>query len=134
MSELSLRKKVEQGRATEAFRRVKAFVKEKKDLDEYKSYSKKFPTMVKTSGLGASLAFILSKQKAAYNRILEDIIDWLRKDEKGIIELPTNDKKDFLEKVLELDSNTYRALTNEVLAFMNWHRRFTEGLIDKKKS
>ncbi|MFM9947494.1 MAG: type III-B CRISPR module-associated protein Cmr5 [Saprospiraceae bacterium] len=131
MSELSLRKKIEQGRASVAFSRVKAFVAEGKDLDEYKSYSRKFPMMVKTSGLGAALAFIQSKQKTAYNRILDDIMHWLRVDEKKIVVVNTQDRKEFLNQVLDLDANQYRGLTTEVLAFMNWHRRFTEGLIDK---
>jgi len=55
---------------------------------------------------------------------------WLQKDHKRIVEFP--EKGDLLEIVVKMDSSSgYRALSNEVLAYMNWHRRFTEALIKK---
>jgi CRISPR-associated protein Cmr5 len=130
---LNTRQKLEQGRAEAAYKSVTGFKDEnpgKSTLDEYKSYSKKFPMMVKTNGLGAALAFIKSKQKKAYDRIYKDLTDWLKKDHKRIIEIPDNG--DLLRLVVEMDSAPrYRALTNEVLAYMNWHRRFTEALLEK---
>jgi CRISPR-associated protein Cmr5 len=127
------RQQLEQGRAESAYSRVKSFVEDPQNSsakDEYKSYSKKFPMMVKTNGLGAALAFIKSKQKKAYDRIYEDLVFWLKNDHKRIVEIP--EKKDLLEFVVEMDdSSRYRALSNEILAYMNWHRRFTEALIKK---
>lgn len=129
--EPTIRQKIEQGRASVAYERVDAYVTAKKELDEYKAFSRKFPTMIKTNGLGAAVAFTLSKQKHAHLSILDDVIAWLQKDEKKIVALKSNDRQAFLKLVLDLDSNMYRALTNEVLAFMNWHRRFSEGKIKK---
>jgi len=130
---LNTRQQLEQGRAESAYARVKGFVDDpqnKSAQDEYKSYSKKFPMMVKTNGLGAALAFIKSKQKKAYDRIYDDLSVWLQKDHKRIVEFP--EKGDLLEIVVKMDSSSgYRALSNEVLAYMNWHRRFTEALIKK---
>lgn len=126
------RQQLEQGRADIAYARVKEYVDSNpgdSTLSEYKSYSKKFPMMVKTNGLGAALAFILSKNSKAYKRIHDDITAWLKEDLKKIVDLQ---QKPLLEQVVNMDDAArYRALTNEVLAFMNWHRRFTEGLIGK---
>jgi CRISPR-associated protein Cmr5 len=126
------RQKLEQGRAQKAYDAVKGFVDDHKgssDLDEYKSYSKKFPMMVKTNGLGPALAFIKSKRKKAYEQIYSDITNWLKDDFKNLVNLS---ETDLLEAVVSIeDSANYRAITNEVLAFMNWHRRFAEGMIGK---
>lgn len=147
MSE-ALRKKVEQGRASETFKRVKEFVdahisseEGKKKLDEYKSYSKKFPMMVKTSGLGAALAFIYSKSdKLAYKQLMDDLIHCIGQSiscQESFKTQVLNEnnaavkRKKLLEYVLNLSSLEYRYLTSEVLAIMNWHRRFTEGLVPK---
>lgn len=130
--EINTRQKLEQGRADAAYKRVKEFADSKpgkSTLDEYKSYSKKFPMMVKTNGLGAALAFIKSKRKKAYDQIYNDLTHWLKEDHKKIIDLSNGD---LLEKMVEIDDSAkYRTVSNEVLAFMNWHRRFTEGMIGK---
>ncbi|MBK8563985.1 MAG: type III-B CRISPR module-associated protein Cmr5 [Saprospiraceae bacterium] len=130
--EPNTRQQLEQGRANTAYMRVMEFKDSnpgKSTLDEYKSYSKKFPMMVKTNGLGSALAFIKSKQKRAYNRIYEDLTEWLAKDNKKIVDLSSGT---LLEIVVSMDdSANYRSLTNEVLAYMNWHRRFTEALLEK---
>jgi CRISPR-associated protein Cmr5 len=127
-----------QGRANAAFERVKEFVDANRDkngnvLDEYKSYSKKVPMMIKTNGLGPALAFIKAKAKndgSAYGRIYMDLTHCFISSAIPIISL--TDKDDLLEKVLQLDdAGVYRAATNEILAFMNWHRRFTEAMINK---
>lgn len=124
------RQQLEQGRASIAYTRVKEFVDSKPGenvLGEYKSYSKKFPMMVKTNGLGAALAFICSKNPKAYKRLYEDLTVWLKEDKKKIVNL---EQRDLLQQIVDMDDAArYRALTNEVLAFMNWHRRFTEGMI-----
>lgn len=131
----TLRKTIEQGRAKSAYDSVKTYVdanKGKSTLDNYKSYSKKIPTMIKTSGLGATLAFMKSKKKE-YDVIYNDIAKWLGEDFKMKSLFQIN-KDNFLDTVLNIDySSVYRALTIEVVAYMNWHRRFAEGMIEKNK-
>lgn len=116
--------------------------------DKYKSYVKSLPMMIKTNGLGATIAFVFSKKakekevnrvrhnpgtepnpKNAYDLIYAHINHWLH--------LPENvyllDGKESLEltlAIVELPSGQYRAVTNEVLALFNWLRRFAEGLIE----
>ncbi len=97
---------------------------------DFKSYVKKTPMLIKMNGLGATFAFIKSKSKNnnAYTLIYEQTAEWLKNDDKKLIDL--SGKKDLVGEIVRLDSFQYRALTIEVLAFFNWLRRFAEGLIE----
>jgi len=45
------------------------------------------------------------------------------------IQMP-KEKNDFVEWVISCDSSKYRYITKEILAFLNWLKRFAEGLIE----
>lgn len=143
MAENSTIKGLEEGRAQFAYQCVQEAIKKfpkpegakeaSKNAKSYKAYSKKLPMMVKTSGLGASLAFALSKGKndpsSPWGLLYQHIDTWLRKDHKKFL-LGENPDKDLSKAVIELKSAEYRAVAVEVLAFLNWLRRFAEGLIE----
>ena len=125
-------KTLEQGRADEAFQAVKT-IKDKSFAEKYKSYSKSLPMMIKTNGLGASMAFIAAKkgrigsdEKKSYYSLYKHIqdrlinTDWLTSD------------RDMVEYIISIDSFEYRAITIEVLSYLSWLRRFTEGQIKKQ--
>ncbi|AYQ36639.1 type III-B CRISPR module-associated protein Cmr5 [Runella sp. SP2] len=97
---------------------------------EYKAYVKKTPMMVKTSGLGATLAFIMSKKKDgnAWALIYNQVDNWLKTSDNHY--LINNKNGELSEIIIQLESGQYRAVTNEVLALFNWLRRFAEGLIE----
>ena len=126
-------KGIEQGRAEFAYKcasKGNAINKKK----EYKAYVKKVPALIKMNGLGATFAFIKSKSsddenKAgyAYALIYKQTAQWLKKDEKKLLDI--GDEGKLIEYIISLESPEYRAVTNEVLAFFNWLRRFAEGLI-----
>jgi len=122
---------IEQKRAEFAFKKVKE-AKDNNIAGDYKSHVKKLPMLVKTNGLGQSLAFIKSKQGSnkAYEKLYKDISDWVSKEDpkKTII---LNNGEDLLEKLIsnQTDTYTYKAVTVEVLAFLNWLRRFVDGEI-----
>ncbi|MGE4518022.1 MAG: type III-B CRISPR module-associated protein Cmr5 [Desulfobacteraceae bacterium] len=131
---------LEQGRAKFAYECAKEGSlldkkKEYKDKNdkskEYKAYTKKIPMLIKTNGLGATFAFMLSKG-GTYEFIGEQILDWLKADEKGL--LPSDQIINSFEKlnnyIISEDSSKYRMITIEVLAFFSWLRRFAEGLIE----
>lgn len=103
------------------------------DRKKYKSYSKKLLAMVKINGLAATLAFMLSKKKElAYLKLYKHIQQWLE-DKDCPVNMLYSDvslkSTDLIEKVLSLDSTSYRAVTKEVMELANWLRRFTEGMI-----
>ena len=128
-------KGLEEGRAKFAYECANQIPQKLKE--SYKSHVKSFPMMVKTNGLGASLAFLFSKrdkEKEIYKMVGNSIVDWLKKDEKyknyGLGKL--SDLKSLTEGVVGINSPEYRALTIEVLAFFNWLRRFAEGLLEEE--
>ncbi len=126
---------IEGGRAKFAWKCAKEAINklDEKKRKDYKSYVKKIPMYIKTNGLGATLAFMCSK-KDIYSYIGKQITAWLQEHPTKLI--PLDGKADFetlLGKVVSLNSSTYRALTIEVLAFLNWLRRFAEGLIEDKE-
>lgn len=107
----------------------------------YKSYAKKIPMLVKSNGLGASFAFILSKKakekrvdnqnlppgvqrnpKNAYDLIYKQTAEWINS------KYPFTG--DFSEFIITQNSNEYRTITNEVISLFTWLRRFAEGLIE----
>lgn len=126
---------LEQGRAETAYDRVKAIVDdfdpEAEGLDEqevsrrkkvqkaYKTNAKKLPVLIITNGLGQALAYTKTRNATLY----QDLTDWLYS--RGLIQ--TDD--DLVSEVIRMDSNEYRRLTTETLAFLNWVRRFVDGLM-----
>ncbi len=138
---MSNRTTLEQGRAAFAYKaavRGKS-LRNKKGADkssEYKAYVKKMPMYIKTNGLGAAMSFAFAKGKGdsehnAWGLIYHQITTWLGKeDDKHLIEI--GDDNNLMEALINADSSTYRATTIEVLALLNWMRRFAEGLITKE--
>jgi len=131
--------RLERGRAEFAFERAED-IKTKYDniSGSYKSYVKKMPMLIKTNGLGAALAFVFSKRTTetkknayGYTLLYDDIAKWLKRDEKELVKFDKNE--DLVKEVVSLNSSEYRAVTIEVLAFLEWLRRFAEGLIEKEE-
>ena len=126
MAEKSLVSTLEQGRASEAYKYV---LEAKKKLGnkekEYKSYVKKLPVMIKTNGLGQTLAFVKAKNDT-YALIYKQLEDWLKKCPNSVIRYD----KDLVESVISLDSKEYRLATAEALSLLSWLRRFADGLIE----
>lgn len=122
--------KIEDGRAHHAFEAARDAEKKGGSVaDDYQSYAKDLPMRIKTSGLGAALAFIKAKDAEAYSLLYEDIDDWLTTSERAYL-LAGARGDDLVEQIVTLDSTAYRAVTREVLAYLSWLRRFAEGLID----
>lgn len=120
------RQRLEQNRANFAFECAKSAGSNK----EYKQWAKKVPMMIKTNGLGATLAFLFSKG-STQKQLLVDLEKWFRSDEKckQLIDL-TDKSYDLVGKITEIEMPAYRALTIEAIAFFNWVKRFADGLIE----
>lgn len=120
---------IEQGRAEFAYKKVENVTQKEKpdDQKKYRAHVKDVPMMIKTNGLGVTLAFIFSKKEQAYQCIYQQITEWLVKEQTHLIDLSGG--KELVEEVVKLKSPAYRAVTVEVLALFTWLRRFAEGLI-----
>lgn len=129
-------KGIEQGRAKFAYECAKEAKQNLgSNFEKYKNYVKSLPMYIKTNGLGATFAFMLSKRAKVegpvYAEIGNNILEWSRRDAKNLIKMSNIDNFEKLtSKIVELNSPEYRALTIEVLAFFNWLRRFADGLIE----
>ncbi|WKV08542.1 type III-B CRISPR module-associated protein Cmr5 [Thermoanaerobacterium sp. CMT5567-10] len=111
--------------------------KDKKVGSYYKSNSKRLMALIKTNGLAMTLAFMKSsKNKSngeageAYNLLYGDIDNWLKSPDCPVNALYNKyQEKDMVERVVSFDSYYYRIITKEVMEFINWVRRFAEGMI-----
>ncbi|MDZ4709990.1 MAG: type III-B CRISPR module-associated protein Cmr5 [Saprospiraceae bacterium] len=129
-------KGLEQARAKFAYDKAQVISKTGgKKAKEYKAYAKKLPMMIKSNGLGAALSFVFSKSKnkegnkTSWGLLYDDLNSWLRQEHKKWL-LGETPSDDLSEAAINLNSPDYRALCIEILAFLNWLRRFAEGLIE----
>lgn len=114
---------IEQGRATQAYEFVNN-VKDSSDWKEYRSGVKKLPVLIKTNGLGQSLAFI--QKRSNFPEIYQQLAKWLQ-EKKQLVK-----KGDLVQEVIKMKSVEYRQVTVETLAMLNWMRRFVDGLNPEK--
>ena len=99
-------------------------------LKNFRSYARKIPQMILSNGLGQTLAFVKAKAKDgnAYELIYSQLTDYLRSDSTARIQMRGDGE--LIEWVITLDSEKYRFITEEILAFLSWLKRFAEGMID----
>ena len=124
--------KLEGGRAEFAYNcALEACEKSNKLKKDYRSYARKIPQMIFTNGLGQAMAFVCSKKKTgdAYDLIYKQISSYMESPYVSGIRKPSNE--DLTRWVVSLDSYQYRYVEEEILAFLNWLRRFAEGLIEE---
>ncbi|MCS7245541.1 MAG: type III-B CRISPR module-associated protein Cmr5 [candidate division WOR-3 bacterium] len=103
-------------------------------LNNFRSYVRKIPQMIISNGLGQTLAFVFAKKKNgnAYDLIYRQITDYLKSDATARIRMPNN-QNELIKWVISLNSYEYRHVTEEILAFLNWLRRFAEGMIETEE-
>lgn len=104
---------------------------QKKLKESYKSVAKKLPVLIKTNGLGQTLAFMKSKRakkdnpENGYDKLYQQLGKWLQAEsENQFIE-----SGELVEKIILLNSSFIRQATVETLALLNWMRRFVDGLM-----
>jgi len=138
---------LEKQRAIFAFQRIENFINnssnDEKKQKKYRAYIRNTPSMILNNGLGATIAFMFSKrlksEGVVYNQLAENIYDWL-KEEQNCYLIKLKDKseakdklKELMNEIINLDSQQYRATTNEILALFGWLKRFADGMIEDKK-
>ncbi|HEK25155.1 MAG: type III-B CRISPR module-associated protein Cmr5 [Hydrogenobaculum sp.] len=125
---------LERGRAKFAYECVKEVLERNNTIQkEYRSYARKIPSMILSSGLGQALAFVYSKnsrkekEESAYNVIYDQLSRYMKSDIAVRIRAPKD--RDLIDWVLSCDSYDYKYATQEILSFFKWLRRFAEGMI-----
>jgi CRISPR-associated protein Cmr5 len=113
-------------RAETAFRNVKDIIESHQPVQKkYKSLVRKTPMRIKVNGLGATLAFMFSKKKKAHHNLLyEQLKTWLGDNDM------VDNNEELVAYVIALEKAKYRVVTNEVLVYLTWLRRFADGMIE----
>jgi CRISPR-associated protein Cmr5 len=94
---------------------------------EYKTHAKSLSMMIRTNGLGTTMAYLESKDRKDgkhFERLKEDIMRFLRKIEPSL-----NEENVFSQCLAAKDSHVIKELTKEALFFLGWLSRFASGLI-----
>lgn len=120
---------IEGGRASFAFQEVNQSTTALNNKDKvklYSSYLKRLPSMIQVNGLGQAIAFYYSKKNKGneYELIYQSIGKWLQGNPVNMLD--TN--KELVKAIVELNSEEYRRVTVEVLALLNWMRKFATGM------
>lgn len=95
-------------------------------IKKYKSYTRRIPTLIMNNGLLATLLFIKPKDEE-YKKIYKSIYGWIIcKYQKKQLEEELED--DFIQNITKINDAEYRIITNEVLQFMVWMKRFASNI------
>lgn len=124
----NIRLKMSRNRAETAFAYVQAVQGNYPAIEKkYKSLVRKTPMRIKVNGLEATLAFVFSKKKGENQHALlyKQLEDWLAVN--GMIE---TGGMEFVAQVISFEKAKCRVVTNELLAFLTWLRRFVDGMIE----
>lgn len=90
--------------------------------EEYLSVVRGAGAIIMTSGLGQAVAFWLSKDEDAHNRVADALAQWLLRDEEQHHD--DLDATALMDVIRTCDNSGYRYLTSESLAFLQWLKRF----------
>lgn len=121
----SAQQTLQQRRAKHAWEKIQQV--DGKSADKKKKYGslvRGLPQLIQTDGLGQMLAFLLAKAgndpESEHGLAYAHIADWIKTEFK----LP--DAK-LMEWLLGQSTAEYRRATAEVLAYINWLKRFAEA-------
>ncbi len=143
---MSIQKTIEQQRSGAAYQMVTAIPNEAKLREKYKSRAKNLPSLVRTNGLLQALSFLMSKsdnpksdESKSCKLIAGHVQKWIQTSVKnGWLPKPTDEKlvstsSGIIQWLTQVDVETYLTVTNEVLNFSPWLKRFAEGLIQSSE-
>jgi CRISPR-associated protein Cmr5 len=114
-----------QKRAEFALEQVYEAVKnmDKKEKDEFKSFTAGVPSMILMNGFGQTLAFFISKKKETkYIIVFKMLQKWLSVKNKYINQ--ATDEKGFMAEIAKTDQCHYLDAQKEALKFLEWVKRF----------
>jgi CRISPR-associated protein Cmr5 len=110
--------------AWECIERVEQKVPDK-TKKKYGSLVRGLPQLIQTDGLGQMLAFLQAKAggngESEHGLAYAHIANWIN------TEFRLNNNDELLEWLLDQSTADYRRTTAEVLAYVNWLKRFAEA-------
>lgn len=95
---------------------------------KYGSLARKMPTLIQVNGLAQTLAFLKAKENDHQILMFKNLSEWISKR----FNLGTGDL--LSDHILKIDSQHYRLITNESLAFLQWLKRFAEAELDTEEN
>jgi CRISPR type III-B/RAMP module-associated protein Cmr5 len=100
---------------------------------EYLSAIESAPMLIRSTGLGAAVAFLAGKNKGS-ERIAKALADWLLRDfayspYRPAGTPPTPQVRDLLDKIGADDERKYRRAQAEAIEYAAWLKRLSQGLI-----
>jgi CRISPR-associated protein Cmr5 len=125
---MNRRLETERNRADKAYQFAKEGIE--KHCDEYITIVRKLAMQILNSGLGETIAFHFSKSKnkngeqTVNGYVCDQLRQWLVEKHN----LDSTNIAAFAQRIVSLPVADLRAVTNETIAFLNWLRRFTDGL------
>ncbi|MCX7607455.1 MAG: type III-B CRISPR module-associated protein Cmr5 [Bacteroidia bacterium] len=89
---------------------------------EYASLVRRTPSLIRSSGLGQTLAFLKAKKDKEHEWLYKHLSQWVL----GQVKSPSDG--DLLGWIInKADQKLYRYATQEALAYLRWLKRFAES-------
>lgn len=91
---------------------------------EYVSLTQGAPVHIYTAGLGQTVAFYLTKAKPGneYETLLTHLAEWVLQNRQGL-----KNGNALMQDIQNGDTQAYRRLTSETLAYLAWLKRFAKA-------
>lgn len=139
-SNMPMHQTLEQARAKVAWTLVKGV--KQNDIGKYKTLVKRFPALVNHNGLGQSVSFLFAKKgDNAEGQLMAHLSQWLmQSNQNKDVSCYTPPYRDsylpgtpgkLIECITNYDSRAYIQATREALMFLDYLRRFADGLSEE---
>ena len=99
----------------------------KKDVQErtqYGSMAHKLPILIKSAGLALALAFVDSRGKEPYKKLLEHLAATVGEDSR----------ENLIVRSRTANLTEYMYLTERVMLALKWYKRFAESVLEVKST
>jgi len=111
---------IDHERAKSAYQNVCSFIDSDGDIEKFRTWALKFPSLIQNCGLLQAIALCHEKSSDVY----EIAAKWME-----IRFFPKTSVDEVTKKISELDINTYRLTTKEMMSYMTWVKRAASTLI-----
>jgi len=120
---MSVQRTVEQQRAEQAWKNVRAVKDKKRNPKEYLALARSAPADIQSHGLAQTLAFWKAKGEPHHKALYDHVSRWV------MGQIGASESADLLTWITDpqTDSVRYRQATVEALAFLEWIKRFAEA-------